>query len=148
MSDVAAYGGLFLAAFLAATILPAQSEALLAGLLIAGKQPAFLLLAVASAGNVLGSLLNWLLGRGIERFRHHRWFPASPVQLEKAALFYARWGYWSLLASWVPIIGDPLTVIAGILREPLWRFVLLVSIAKIGRYLMLAALVQKWISLA
>ncbi|WP_284180119.1 YqaA family protein [Rhabdaerophilum sp. SD176] len=144
MSDIAAYGALFLAAFLAATILPAQSEAVLAGLLIAGEHPAVLLLAVASVGNVLGSLLNWLLGRGIERFRHHRWFPASPGQLEKAARFYARWGYWSLLASWVPIIGDPLTVIAGILREPLWRFFLLVSIAKIGRYLLLVAIVRHW----
>jgi len=144
MNDIAAYGGLFLAAFLAATILPAQSEAVLAGLLIAGHHPAFLLLAVASVGNVLGSLLNWFLGRGIERFRHHRWFPASPGQLEKAVNLYARWGYWSLLASWVPIIGDPLTVIAGILREPLWRFLLLVSIAKVGRYLVLAAIVRHW----
>lgn len=144
MSDVGAYGGLFLAAFLAATILPAQSEAVLAGLLIAGQHPAFLLLAVASVGNVLGSLLNWLLGRGIERFRHHRWFPASSGQLDKAARLYSRWGYWSLLAIWVPIIGDPLTVIAGVLREPLWRFVLLVSIAKVGRYLVLAAIVRQW----
>lgn len=144
MNDIAAYGGLFLAAFLAATILPAQSEAVLAGLLIAGHHPAFLLLAVASVGNVLGSLLNWLLGRGIERFRQHRWFPASSGQLDRAARFYARWGYWSLLASWVPLIGDPLTVIAGILREPLWRFLLLVSIAKVGRYLVLAAIAWHW----
>ena len=144
MSNLAAYGGLFLAAFLAATVLPAQSEAVLSGLLVAGQQPAIALLVVASAGNVLGSLLNWLLGRGIERFRHHRWFPASPGQLERAAHFYARWGYWSLLASWVPIIGDPITVIAGILREPLWRFLLLVLIAKIGRYLVLAAIGWQW----
>jgi membrane protein YqaA with SNARE-associated domain len=139
MNDLTAYSGLFLAAFLAATILPAQSEAVLAGLLIAGQQPSLILLIVASVGNVLGSLTNWLLGRGIERFRHRSWFPASPGQLDKAAKFYARWGYWSLLASWVPLVGDPLTVIAGVLREPFWRFLLLVSIAKIGRYLAVAA---------
>lgn len=145
MTGVTAYGGLFLAAFLAATILPAQSEAVLAGLLIAGNQPAIALLVVASTGNILGSLANWFLGRGIERFRHHRWFPASPEKLLKAERFYARWGYWSLLASWVPIIGDPLTVISGVLREPIWRFLLLVSVAKIGRYLILAAAVRQWL---
>lgn len=145
MSEATAYGGLFLAAFLAATILPAQSEAVLAGLLIAGNQPAIALLVVASTGNILGSLANWFLGRGIERFRHHRWFPASPEKLLKAERFYARWGYWSLLASWVPIIGDPLTVISGVLREPIWRFLLLVSVAKIGRYLILAAAVRQWL---
>lgn len=143
--DFAAYSGLFLAALVAATILPAQSEAVLAGLIIAGAQPVWALIAVASAGNILGSLANWALGRGIERFRHKKWFPASERNLEKARAFYVRWGYWSLLLSWAPIIGDPLTVIAGVMREPLWRFLLLVSLAKIGRYLVLAALVMRWI---
>lgn len=135
MGDLAAYGGLFSAAFVAATILPAQSELVLAGLLLAGQQNAALLLLVASIGNVLGSLLNWVLGRGIERFRHARWFPASETALEKAQALYQRWGYWSLLASWVPVIGDPLTVMAGVMREPLIRFIALVTLAKTGRYL-------------
>lgn len=144
MTALAAYGGLFLAAFLAATLLPAQSEAVMAGLLAAREFPPALLIAVASLGNVLGSLVNWLIGRGIERFRDRRWFPASPQALERAQAQYRRWGHWSLLLSWVPLIGDPLTLVAGVLREPLWRFLALVSIAKIGRYLVLAAAVLHW----
>lgn len=139
MIDLAAYGGLFLAAFLAATLIPAQSESVLTGLLLAGSQPAVALVAVASLGNILGSVLNWLIGRGVERFRDRRWFPANASRLERAQAHYHRFGYWSLLLAWAPIIGDPLTLVAGIMREPLWRFVLLVSIGKIGRYAVLAA---------
>ena len=144
MTALAAYGGLFLAAFLAATLVPAQSEALLGGLLAAREFSPVLLIGVASLGNVLGSLVNWLIGRGIERFRDRRWFPASPQALERAQAQYRRWGHWSLLASWVPIIGDPLTLVAGVLREPLWRFLALVTLAKVGRYLALAAVVLHW----
>ena len=138
MADVTAYAGLFAAAFLAATLLPAQSEALVAGLLLADYTP-WLVLAVASVGNVLGSVLNWLLGRGIERFRDRRWFPANASALAKAEDWYRRHGKWSLLLAWVPIIGDPLTVIAGVLREPFPVFLLLVTIGKVGRYLVIAA---------
>lgn len=137
MIDLAAYGSLFLAAFLAATLVPAQSESVLTGLILAGGQPAAALVAVASLGNILGSVLNWLIGRGVERFRS--WFPASERQLARAQAQYQHFGYWSLLLAWVPIIGDPLTLVAGIMREPLWRFVALVSIGKIGRYAALAA---------
>ncbi|MGO4838816.1 YqaA family protein [Rhizobiaceae sp. 2RAB30] len=97
-----------------------------------------LLIAVASAGNVLGSVVNWLLGRGIDRFRDRPWFPVRPAQLERASSWYRRYGRWTLLLSWVPIVGDPLTVAAGLLREPFWSFLLLVAVAKIGRYLLLA----------
>lgn len=135
--DLAAYAGLFLAALAAATILPLQSEAVLVGLLLADYSP-FLLLVVASCGNILGSVVNWVLGRGIERFRHHRWFPASDTALDRAQRWYQRHGKWSLLLSWVPIIGDPLTVIAGVMREPFPVFLILVAIAKTGRYLALA----------
>lgn len=144
MSTFAAYAGLFLAAFIAATILPAQSEAVLAGLILGGQYSVWGLLAVASIGNVLGSLVNWVLGRGIERWRGHRWFPASDADLERAQGWYRRWGCWSLLASWVPVIGDPLTLVAGVMREPLPRFLLLVTIAKAGRYLALAAALTYW----
>ncbi len=144
LADAAAYGGLFLAAFLAATILPMQSEAALAGLVLAGHQPATLLLLAASLGNILGSVTNWFLGRFIAHFAGRQWFPASPAALARAAGHYARWGRWSLLLSWVPVIGDPLTVIAGMLREPLWPFVLLVGIAKVGRYLVLVWAVGFW----
>ncbi|MCY0146793.1 DedA family protein [Hoeflea sp. G2-23] len=139
MPDLAAYTSLFLASLLAATLVPAQSESVLAGLILAGGQPVTALVAVASLGNILGSVLNWLIGRGVERYRDKRWFPASHAQLQRAQTQYQRFGYWSLLLAWVPIIGDPLTLVAGIMREPLWRFLLLVSIGKIGRYAVLAA---------
>lgn len=129
---------LFGAAFLAATLVPAQSELLLAYLLSTGEQDWLLLLAVATAGNVLGSIVNWFLGRSVERFRDRRWFPVNPKALDRAERGYARWGKWSLLLSWVPIIGDPLTLVAGLLRTPFLTFVTLVLIAKGGRYLAIA----------
>lgn len=138
MADFGAYAGLFLISLAAATILPMQSEAVLVALLLADYSP-WLLIVVASLGNILGSVINWLLGRGIERFRERSWFPASEAGLERARRWYRRYGKWSLLLSWAPVIGDPLTVIAGVLREPFPMFLLLVSIAKIGRYLILAA---------
>ncbi|WP_122846008.1 YqaA family protein [Pseudomonas viridiflava] len=141
MFELSSYFGLFMAALGAATLLPMQSETVLAGMLLSQAYPAVVLLSVATAGNVLGSILNWLLGRSIIRLRHKRWFPASEAQLEKAQRFYLKYGYWSLLLSWVPLIGDPLTLIAGVLREPLWRFVLIVTVAKGARYLVVAALV-------
>jgi membrane protein YqaA with SNARE-associated domain len=139
-----AYISLFASALIAATILPMQSEAVLAGLLIAGNQPATLLILIATIGNVLGSVLNWVLGRYLLRFKTRRWFPTSEAQLTRAQGWYRRYGRWSLLASWVPIIGDPLTVVAGVMREPIGPFLLLVSIAKGTRYLVLAALVLSW----
>ncbi|GLS29066.1 membrane protein YqaA, SNARE-associated domain [Mesorhizobium albiziae] len=138
MGELAIYAGLFAAAFAAATVLPAQSEAVLAALLVEGSLPAAALIAVASLGNVLGSVVNWLIGRGIEGFRDRSWFPASAAQLDRAAMWYRRYGKWSLLLSWVPIVGDPLTLVSGVLREPLWSFVAIVAIAKTARYLLVA----------
>src|SRR5690606_40499339 len=120
-------------------------EAVLVGLLLGGGQPVAVLLAVASVGNVLGSVLTAALGRGLERFRERRWFPVSPARLERAKATYRRYGRWSLLLSWVPVIGDPLTLVAGVMREPWWSFILLVSLAKVGRYLVLAAITLSWI---
>lgn len=138
MNDPAALGLLFLTALIAATVLPMQSEAVLVGLLLAGQPPPWLLVLVATVGNVLGSVVNWWLGRGIERFRDRRWFPAGPDAMARAERWYRRHGRWSLLLSWVPVIGDPLTVIAGVLREPFPTFLLLVTVAKAGRYIVLA----------
>jgi membrane protein YqaA with SNARE-associated domain len=139
MTDVSAYAALFLSAFVAATILPMQSEAVLVGLLLA-DYPAWLLITIASIGNVLGAFVNWLVGRGIDHYRDRRWFPIDPAKLERAQRWYHRYGKWSLLLSWAPFIGDPLTVIAGVLREPLRYFLPLVAIAKVGRYLILTAI--------
>ncbi|WP_295401463.1 YqaA family protein [uncultured Thiocystis sp.] len=135
---------LFLAALGAGSLLPLQSEALLVGLLLADAQPVWVLLTVASVGNVLGSLVNWRLGRSLEQVRHQTWFPVSVQALTKAQAFYRRAGYWSLLLSWVPVIGDPLTLIAGLLHEPFWRFLVLVTLAKSARYLVLGALTLGW----
>lgn len=134
LSGLAVYGGLFFIAFLAASIFPAQSEAVLAGL-IAGGYPVFLLLAFATAGNVLGSVFNWFLGREAVRFSSRKWFPVKPETLLKAQNWYGRYGRWSLLLSWVPVIGDPLTLAAGVMRERLLFFVPIVFAAKLGRYI-------------
>jgi membrane protein YqaA with SNARE-associated domain len=140
MLGLGVYAGLFVVAFGAATLLPLQSEALLTGLLLADYDPA-LLIAIASTGNVLGSTVNWGIGRQVERFRNRRWFPANEAQLERARGWYQRYGKWSLLLSWVPVIGDPLTLVAGVMRERLSTFLVLVTIAKVGRYIAVAALV-------
>ncbi|TNB90327.1 DedA family protein [Pseudomonas sp. Fig-3] len=144
MFELTSYIGLFVAAFGAATLLPMQSEAVLVGMLLSDRYVVSTLLAVATVGNVLGSALNWLLGRSVERFRHKRWFPVSESKLEKAQQSYLRYGRWSLLLSWMPIIGDPLTVVAGVMREPIWSFLLIVTLAKGVRYLVLTAVTLGW----
>ena len=128
---------LFIAAFGAATILPFQSELLFVALQVRGGLDVVTLIVVASLGNILGSVLNYWMGRGIERFRHSRWFPVSERQLTRAQDWYARWGAPSLLLSWAPF-GDGFTVIAGMMRLNWAVFLLLVSLAKTGRYVALA----------
>ncbi len=112
----------------------AAVEAVLVGLLLSDRYWLWSLLAVATLGSVLGSVVNWWLGRGIERFRDRRWFPVSARHLEKPVCHYQRYGHWSLLLSWLPVIGDPLTLVAGVMREPLGRFLLIVTLAKGARY--------------
>ena len=145
MAEWSLYAGLFGVAFLAATILPAQSELGLAALIVSGDLNLGLLILFASLGNTLGAVVNWVLGRGVERLRDHRWFPASRDQLDRATGWYRKYGRWSLLLSWVPVIGDPLTLAAGVLREPFWSFLALVAIAKTGRYLAVAAIALNWV---
>lgn len=113
--------------------------------MLSGSYSTILLVITASIGNILGSILNWLLGRRIEHYRNRRWFPVSQTRLERAQAWYIRYGKWSLLLSWAPIIGDPLTVMAGVLREPLLTFTILVSVAKIARYLVLTAITLEWV---
>ncbi len=140
-----ALASLFAVSFLAATILPAQSEALLVYLLAEGEVALALALIAATLGNVLGSVVNWVLGRWAGRLRDRAWFPVSPSALARAEDRYRRWGRLSLLLSWVPVIGDPLTVVAGFLREPLASFVIIVTLAKGGRYLVVAGVALAWI---
>lgn len=135
--------GLFLVAFVAATIFPMQSEAALAGLILTERFSPFTLVAVASVGNTLGSIVNWFLGRAIERFRDRSWFPISVKALERSSRWYRKYGKWSLLLSWMPLFGDALTVAAGVLREPFLPFTILVFVAKTGRYIVLALVTLK-----
>ncbi|MFC1457060.1 YqaA family protein [Microvirga arabica] len=144
MTEGLEYLGLFAVSFLAATVLPAQSEIVLAGMVLSERYQHWLLILVASTGNILGSLVNWLVGRFIAHFEGRRWFPVKREQLAKAEGWYHRYGKWSLLLSWVPVIGDPLTVVAGVLREPLPMFLLLVTIAKVGRYIAVLMLASGW----
>ena len=102
----------------------------------------FWLVLVATVGNSLGSVINWLLGRGLEKFRTQHWFPIKPNHLKQAQQFYQKYGWWSVLLSWFPVIGDPITVIAGFLRMPLLPFIVLVVLAKCGRYTVLAWLLS------
>ena len=140
--DLWPYASLFGIAFLAATVLPAQSELVLTGMLLSGKFDAAGLLFSATAGNTLGSVVNWVLGRYIELLRHKRWFPLSEEALHRAQRWYRKWGFWSLLLSWAPVVGDGLTIIAGMLRVRLAPFVILVLIAKGGRYLAIAGAIS------
>lgn len=130
-----AYLVLFFAAFGAATLLPLQSEAVLVALLLQAQHASFLLILVASLGNILGSCVNWYLGLKIEQFKNKKWFPISEVKMLKAKKIYQKYGFWSLLLSWTPVIGDPITLIAGLMKEKFWRFLLMVSIAKTARYI-------------
>lgn len=128
------YAGLFLSAFTSATLLPGSSEAVLLALLAIGQGDPALLLTVATAGNVLGSSVSWVIGRILSRMRDHRWFPVGSEAHARAISWFRRYGVWSLLLSWVPVVGDPLTLVAGILRVRLLPFLLLVSVGKAGRY--------------
>lgn len=129
-----------MAALGAATLLPMQSEALLAGLILKTDVSLWLLILIASLGNILGSCINWWLGQYIERYRNRKWFPVNEKSLLKAQSIYARHGRWSLLLSWVPIIGDPITVAAGLMKEKFLIFLAFVTVAKTGRYLVVAFL--------
>lgn len=128
--------GLFLAAFVAATLIPFQSEIIFAGMIVAEPERFGMILLVASVGNVLGSCLNYALGRGLMQLRVMERFRIPEDALRRAEAWFRRWGVWSLLLSWLPL-GDVLTVVAGTLRTPFWLFAVLVTIAKTGRYVVL-----------
>src|SRR5690606_33619929 len=128
-----AYLALFASAFTSATVLPGSSEAMLVALLASGHGTPLALVAVATTGNVLGSLLNWALGGLLGRLRSHRWFAIDERAYARASAWYQRYGAWSLLLSWLPVVGDPLTVVAGALRVGLLRFLVLVTLGKGAR---------------
>ena len=120
-----------------ATIVPFGSEAYFATLLSIGKYNNLLLLASASVGNVLGSVFNWVCGYYINYFIKKSWFPIKQDKIKKGTELFNKYGKWSLLLSWVPFIGDPITFVAGTLRFSFVQFIILVSIGKVGRYLLI-----------
>ena len=127
---------------LAATILPLSSEIVLTTMLLTNLFEKNILLIVASFGNILGSIFNWYLGKKITIFQDRKWFPVSPKQLNKSQKYFQKYGLWSLLLAWVPVIGDPLTLLAGVLKVRFSIFFLLVSISKISRYIFIIYLVS------
>ena len=127
---------------LAATILPLSSEIVLTTMLLTNLFEKNILLIVASFGNILGSIFNWYLGKKITIFQDRKWFPVSPEQLNKSQKYFQKYGLWSLLLAWVPVIGDPLTLLAGVLKVRFSIFFLLVSISKISRYIFIIYLVS------
>ena len=135
------YLSLFVISFLAATILPFSSELTLAGLIVTSNYDNLLLLIVASFGNVLGSVVNWALGFYSRNLSSKKWFPFKETQIEKSSKWFRKFGKWSLLFAWVPVLGDPLTLIAGLLRVKFLDFIILVAIGKVTRYLVLFYLI-------
>jgi len=136
---------LFFVALVSATLLPGGSEVWLARLWCLGEPPLGLWL-VATAGNTLGSMINVVMGRYARQFQDRRWFPASPRSLARAEGWYHRFGEASLLLSWLPVIGDPLTVLAGVMRLAWWRALLWIVLAKGARYGLLIALAHQWLA--
>lgn len=136
-----AYLSLFLVSFVAATLLPAYSEVVFAGLLAAGHAPVALW-AWATAGNTLGAVVNYLLGRYLLHFQDRRWFPFRPGTLDRGQRWFQRYGVWSLLMAWAPVGGDALTFVAGVMRVRFEIFLVLTGIGKGARYAILLGLVS------
>ena len=146
MIESAGYTSLFLSAFLAATVLPLSSEAVLAALVASDGFVLWLLVALASIGNTLGACVNWTLGRYCLHWQDRKWFPVSRPALERASRWFSRYGQYSLLFAWVPIAGDPLTVTAGLLKLHFSRFLLLVAVGKILRYVVVALAAREFLA--
>jgi len=134
------YLGLFLSSFLAATILPLSSEVVLSALLLSDLPPVALV-AIATTGNVLGSFTNYVLGYWVSLEVIKKWLKISEEQFFQAEQRFVKYGLFSLCFAWVPIIGDPLTLIAGVLRIRLLWFIILVTAGKLMRYVVVAHLV-------
>ena len=136
------YLSLFGISFLAATILPFSSELTLAGLISTSNYDNLSLLIFASFGNVLGSVFNWGLGFYARNLTIKKWFPFKETQIERSSKWFSKFGKWSLLFAWVPIVGDPLTFVAGLLRVRFLDFIILVAIGKVSRYLVVFYLIS------
>ncbi|MBI9075022.1 MAG: DedA family protein [Desulfatibacillum sp.] len=132
------YAGLFAVSFLAATLLPLGSEAAVALMAATGFDPAMVLI-VATTGNSLGALVNYYAGKWGRKFILKKYVQAETNSLEQAERVFGRWGSPVLFFAWLPIVGDPLTVVAGILRVSLLSFIFWVVLGKGARYFLILA---------
>jgi membrane protein YqaA with SNARE-associated domain len=136
-----AYFSLFAIAFFAATLVPLSSEVLF-GALLAQEYSLAALLFWATLGNTLGACVNWWLGtllrNNYTRFENYRWVQIKGKDIERAGVWFNRYGKWSLLLAWAPVLGDALTVFAGVARVPFWQLAMLAGIGKFARYLFIA----------
>ncbi len=137
-----AYVNLTIISFLAATILPFSSEIILSAMILSKEYQLILLLFFASLGNICGSIINWYLGKKILIFEKRKWFPTTSNQLIRSQKIFNKYGLWSILLAWVPIIGDPITVLAGILKVSFFKFIILVTLSKVSRYIFLIYLLN------
>ena len=138
MNAIEVYASLFISSFLSSTILPGHSEIILIAFIFLKKYPIIHLIFFASIGNILGSILNWCIGYFLTNLKDRKWFPIDKSQLTRASSWFLKYGKWTLFLSWVPIIGDPLTIVAGIFRVPIHIFILIVSLAKTMRYVFIS----------
>lgn len=134
-----AYLTLFFTAFVSATLLPSSSEVVLTAMVTKGEYLLWLLWLTATVGNVLGSCVNYWLGTQVIRFQDRKWFPVSQANIDKAQQRFEKYGVYSLFLAWVPIIGDPLTVVGGIFKVRWWTFLWIVTLGKGARYLVVLA---------
>lgn len=141
LADTAVLATMAFAAFTAATILPGSSEVVFASILAAGYEKPLYLFIVATIANTAGSMTNWAIGmvlaQGADTDRGHHLierFRLPPDMLQRMHDLFERWGWWALLFSWLPLIGDPLTIVAGMARYPFWTTLTLSLIGRAVRY--------------
>ena len=138
MSAFEVYTSLFVSSFLSSTLLPGHSELTLTTFIFLKKYSIIYLIIFASIGNILGSILNWCMGYYLTNLKNKKWFPINTSRLTRVSSWFLKYGKWTLFFSWVPIIGDPLTVIAGVFRVQIHIFILIVSLAKTMRYIFIS----------
>lgn len=136
LTGMTGYMGLFAASFLAATLLPGGSEVVLGAVLYQAPNHFWTAVSVATVGNTLGALTSYLIGRFLPKTKRHI----------NAIEWLRRWGYFALLLSWLPIVGDALCVAAGWLRMNPWWATLSIAVGKFGRYLVVAYAVKAAVS--
>ena len=127
------YFTLFMLSFLASTLVPIGSEWFLMAIVTKGYDPV-LSLMVATVGNTLGACTTYVIGLCGGPFFIGKILRMSDKSIQRAERFYAQYGLWSLLFSWVPLVGDPLCLVGGILRVRLVPFSVLVLVGKLARY--------------